>query len=167
MLAFILICHKDAVQIIRLIKKIKTSRTDIFLHADQEMNRSEYANLATFVEDHEGVYMVQHRIHGMLDHRSLVDITMSCIELANMVETKENKHYKYYALLSGQDYPIKPISWVEKELDTVYPKAFIDCTSYSKSNWVGKKFDRNSWLISYRNWILSHTNPGGDEKYCS
>lgn len=158
MIAYLLICHKNAAQVIRLVKRLKTGEADVFLHADLQMQ--DFAMLADFAAANQGIYLVEDRKHGQLDDSSLVDITMSCVESARETEAKEGKHYGYYLLLSGQDYPIRPVPWIERQLADSYPQPFIDCTPYSRSNWVGEKFDRNGPLIRYRNWILSHTKPG-------
>lgn len=165
MIAYLVICHKNANQIIRLIERVKTNNADVFLHIDPRMKSDEFLYLSDHFDSVKGIYILPERLQGKLDDRSLVDITMSCINSARNVEREEGKHYQYFLLLSGQDYPIKPVRWIEDQLDKTYPNPFIDCTQISKSNWVGKKFNRNTALIKYRNWILLHTEGGGTENY--
>lgn len=164
MIAYLIICHKNANQIIRLIDRIKTNNADIFLHIDPRMKSDEFLYLSGHFDSVKGIYLLPERLQGKLDDRSLVDITMSCINSARNIEREERKHYQYFLLLSGQDYPIKPVQWIEEQLIKTYPKPFIDCTQLSKSNWVAKKFNRNATLIKYRNWVLLHTDKGGVQK---
>lgn len=53
------------------------------------------------------------------------------------------------ALLSGQDYLLKPIDELIQFLEKNYPKTFIDCTPYSTSNWIFHKFSHTPF---YGKW---------------
>lgn len=150
--AFLIICHKNPKQVIRFAKKCKTQNTDIFIHADTHMHNNQYKELQTLSKK-ENFILTEKRIHGQLDHRSLVDIAMILIETAINYGKKNNKHYYYFALLSGQDYLIKPMSYIENKLNILYPKPLIDCTPYSKNNWVSHKFSKNYNLLLFREWI--------------
>lgn len=99
-------------------------------------------------------------IHGTLDDRSLVEIVVLMISLAKRVEETENKHYQYFLLLSGQDYPIKPLSYISKQLKESYPLPYIDCTPYDRNNWIYYKFYSNSHLRSANRWVSTHLKKG-------
>ncbi len=85
---------------------------------------------------------------------------MEMIKKAHETEKAEQKKYKYYLLCSGQDYLIKPIEFVESELEKIYPKPLIDCTPYSKDNWIYKKFRTTVKLVSFGAWIREHFKEG-------
>lgn len=107
-----------------------------------------------------GVYLTDSRLHGELDDRSLIDITMELLIKAKQVEKLENKKYQYFALLSGQDYLIKPITWIEGELERSYPEPFIDCTPYDRENWLYYKFKKNHKVIAFNRWISNSLKKG-------
>ncbi len=85
---------------------------------------------------------------------------MEMIQKAKEIEQKEQKEYQYYLLCSGQDYLIKPMSLVESELSTSYPKPFIDCTPYATDNWVYKKFRTTVALEAFAAWFRATFKKG-------
>lgn len=108
----------------------------------------------------DGVHLTKNRIHGVLDKRSLVDIVFIIVEEAKKVEATEKIHFDYYLLLSGQDYPIKNIEYIENELNHCYPKPFIDCTPYDRNNWIYHKFAFYKKTSSFHNWITNNLKKG-------
>lgn len=155
---FMIMCHKNAKQVLRLAKTLNLAEADIVIHADMNLNEDEMKCLCVQVATSDNIYITDDRIHGVLDTRSLVDIVFIML---NYMRDKGNE-YKYYCLLSGQDYPVQPISYIESELDRSYPKPFIDCTPCDKSNWVYQKFITPPWIIQYNNFIsmkFSRKNP--------
>lgn len=137
--AFMIICHKNAHQVIRLAERCRSEQTDLYLHADLAMDPAEYSSLESYARQTPNVFL-QQKFHGELDDRSLVDIVIEMLRMARQMEEAKGRHYQYYALLSGQDYPIKPIGWIEEQLKQLYPKPLIDCTPYAKNNWIFYKF---------------------------
>lgn len=150
-----IMCHKNARQVIRLAERCVTHMTDVFIHADKNMPEGEYSALQSYATSNSNVYLTEHRHHGELDMRSLCDIAIELIRRAKQVECQLGKHYCYYVLLSGQDYLIKPIEQIESELLKCYPKPLIDCTPYSKTNWIYWKFIYAPSAIRYHRWVGS------------
>lgn len=80
-------------------------------------------------------------MHGELDKWSLVQITLNLIESALENEKQNGIEYKYFMLLSGQDYPIKKKEYILNFLEKQYPKPLIDICEICKiDSWGGKKF---------------------------
>ena len=158
--ACLIMGHKNPLQIVRLAKKLMNNKNDVFIHLDLNMAESDSQYVKTFSAKNKGVYFCNNRIHGVLDKRSLVDIVFIMINEAKLIEKKNDKHYKYYLLFSGQDYPIRNIGLVNNDLDASYPKPYIDCTPYDKKNWIYHKFKFSKSSLKYHNWISSHFNKG-------
>lgn len=154
--AYLVIAHKNAEQIKRLILRLEDGEGDIFIHVDSSMDEKEYSGL--YEQCHtDRCHFVEQRMHGVLDDRSLVDITMLCIGAALTHARERNIHYDYYALLSGQDYPLKPMQWIESQLMQTYPMPYIE--SYFRNETGGKmaelKYNRSRMLIRYRSWVCN------------
>lgn len=147
MIAAMIMCHKNLEQVNRLVHTLSNSEIDIFIHIDQKCEEDQRV-----IESNSGnIYFVENRISGYLDDRSLIEITLSMITLAKSVEEKSNKHYEYFMLLSGQDYPIKDMSFIVKSLKESYPTPFIDCNGGGKSNpIVRSKFAKRKSLLKLR-----------------
>ena len=133
---FMIMCHKNLSQVSHLLKHLITSRSDVVLHIDASVPDEEYK---AFVEEHkttDNLYIADKRIKGILDDRTLVDIVFIMLDCVK----SKGPDYQYYALLSGQDYAIKPIDTINASLDSSYPKPYIDCTEYDPDNWIYYKF---------------------------
>lgn len=149
-----IMAHRDLAHVKRLIAQCLCADTRVVLHLDQKMVLAPgdlEGLLAT-----PGVYAVQDRLSGALDDRSLVDIAMVMIETALAVEEQEHIHFAHYLLLSGQDYPTRPMWYITRELEKAYPAVYIDCTPYDRRNWLYYKFRENDGYRRYRQWILAH-----------
>lgn len=155
MIAYLIMCHKNVDQVIRLAKKIKTENSHVYIHADKHMENVEFDKLLTLKNNH-GIFILEDRLHGKLFDRTLVDIEVKLLLFAK----SSFGDYKYYVLLSGQDYPIKNINEIENQLEKSYPAPFIDCTPYDKQNWVGSSFRTCSFIKKYIQWITSTLKKG-------
>ncbi len=147
---FMIMCHKNAAQVLRLAKKCLSDSTDVIVHADIEMPLDEYCLLENFAHSNSRFFLTDRRLHGELSKESLIHITMEMVRKAYCIENDTNQHYKYFCLLSGQDYLIKPLKFIEKELSANYPKPYIDCDPYDKNNWMYKKFRWNTFTNKIR-----------------
>lgn len=152
---FMIMCHKNLDQVLLLAKKLITSESDVVIHIDSFVSDSEVNAFMQLSKDIPNLYITDKRIHGVLDRRSLVDIVFIMI---NYVKSK-GLCYKYYCLLSGQDYPIKPIDKINKELSKCYPEPFIDCTPYDKNNWIYHKFLFTPTLLKFHQLISDEFSP--------
>lgn len=131
---FLILAHKNLDQLERLLKQIESSSSYIFIHIDKKYNLT--ASDIDRLELNKNTYILNERISNQLDCFSLIESTLLLIKYSNKV----CKGPGYYILMSGQDYMIKPFKDLEHLLKNNYPKPFIDCTPYDKSNWIHNKF---------------------------
>lgn len=148
--AIMIMYHKNTEQIERMVHTLSSENFDIFIHADSNLLLSdEDKNKIVAASSISKVYFTEKRHHGVLNTDSLVKIEIELIKTA-----KACGDYKYFLLLSGQDYPIKPMKYINKKLNDNYPKPFIDCTPYDKHNWVSSKFSYNDKTMKLRKYLL-------------
>lgn len=150
--AVLIMGHKNLNQIKMLIKRCLSEVTKIIVHLDKKMSvsKEEIKELNAL-----GISLTDRRISGQLDDKSLVEITLEMIRKAKDIEVQESVHFKYYILLSGQDYLTKPITVINAKLNESYPQPFIDCTPYDKNNWVYHKFTNSNSVRIFNAWISS------------
>lgn len=148
---FMIMAHKNPEQIVRLARAVHTNETDVVIHVDIRIKEDDYRYVTESLENI--AYFTDQRFPGALDDRSLVDITLEMLHKSKKIENMTGKHYAYFALLSGQDYPIKSMDYIECELKKMYPVPLIDCTPYAKSNWVFHKFNESKNSLKYHKWI--------------
>lgn len=157
--AYLINCHKDMEFVARLAHRIHSEDSHVFIHIDEKVTKDKYEFLISATNDLKHCYVSKVRVNGKLDDRSLVDINMLLIAYAKQIGQQTGVHYSYFAALSGQDYPIKPMHLIEKELENNYPDIYLDCNDAESAAWVSKKLNRNKTLIQYRNWVLKRKIP--------
>jgi hypothetical protein len=159
-LAILIIAHKNLNQLLRLLKRIKHDRIDIFVHIDQKWDLSEKDLESIRSIDKKSIFVIEKRISVSLDTWSLIEATMELIKQSKNIESRKGINYKYTALLSAQDYPIKNIDSFIELLNRSYPKPFIDVTPYDNNNWLYSKFHRFSSENKMNMLINSKIKPG-------
>ena len=135
--AMLVIAHKNEEQVSRLVGALKSPNTTCFVHVDCESDID--------VSSLRGV-VINDRMHGVLGDFSLVEIAVHLIKDAIDYGKAHGIRYSYFCLVSGQDYPLNPVSRIVEDLRLNYPKPFIDCTPWSPVNWVGAGAARCSWF---------------------
>ena len=129
--AFLILAHKSPKQIVRLLKALNHPQVDCYLHLDKKMHITEEERAEIQLK---GGAILPQRVSCYLDDWSLCEAALLLLN-----ESRRVSSYKYYMLLSGQDYPIKPIPDLIQLLDRNYPKPYIDTTPYSEDNWISYK----------------------------
>ena len=152
---YMVMCHKNLDQVMRLVKQLVTAESDVVVHVDSSVEKAEYNAFVQQIETQRNVYITDTRLHGVLDTRSLVDIVFAMVECVKA----RGLSYQYYCLLSGQDFLIKPIHKINDQLSCAYPTPFIDCTPYDKRNWIYHKFKYTDGLIKFNRFIAQKTTP--------
>ncbi len=132
--AILIIAHKNLEQLVHLIQSLEHNCIDVYVHIDKKWKLND-DGFQKIQEAGPNCQICKKRLSGFLDTWSLCQIA---IEL--MKEAKANGEYGYYYLLSGQDYPIKPIPYIVDYLDKNYPRPIIDCTPMRKDNWIYSGF---------------------------
>ena len=153
-IAYLINCHKNIKHVARLAHRLHSENNHIYIHVDKKVSEEIYKSLFSYTSDLEYCFISEMRIDGKLDDRSLVDIVMHLISFAKNVAQQKSIHYSYYANMSGQDYPIKPMQYIHNKLKISYPAVFMLCRDSSQAACVSRKFNRNKALIRYRNWTL-------------
>ncbi|MBO5892021.1 MAG: hypothetical protein J6Q30_04835 [Oscillospiraceae bacterium] len=152
--AYLINCHKNMDHVARLAHRLHSENSHIFIHVDKKVPLEMYENLQFLTRDLKHCHISKTRINGRLDDRSLVDIVFALISDAKQIAQQNSVHYSYYSNMSGQDYPIKPLSVIEEKLETNYPAIYMHYRDTTSASWVAKKFNRNKALIRYRDWAL-------------
>lgn len=142
--AIMIIAHKNVNQLIRLVHSLDDESFDVYIHLDKKWDISN-KEIQMIRNAGKNVYVIEKRISGFLDTWSLCDITLELIYNAT-----RHHSYSYYLLLSGQDYPIKSISYIKEVLSSLYPKPLIDCTPMVKDNWIYSGFKWIRFHAYYR-----------------
>ena len=142
--AVLIMAHKNKEQVIRLIHALACDEFDFFVHPDIKWDLSAQ-DLKDIESCADNVHIASKRIHGELDHWSLPQITLNLIDDALEYERNTGVKYRYFLLLSGQDYPIKSKKYILNFLEEQYPKPLIHIDDYDEEEWVRSKFMLVKW----------------------
>lgn len=133
-IAILILVHKNMRQLERLVNILEHPDIDLFVHIDSKCKEE----LSIELTKKTNVFFLEKRYSCYLFHYSLVEVTLEVMQKAY----EKKRDYKYYILLSGQDYPIKKVSYIVNFLDKSYPREFIDLTKVKEGTWCyfwGKK----------------------------
>lgn len=99
-LAHLIMVHKNAAQVERLVQALAHEHADFYLHLDTKVDLTDYAQLAVLPQ----VKFIQKRCSVRWGAYSLVEAIIQGVREILASGTR----YDFINLLSGQDYPLKP-----------------------------------------------------------
>lgn len=117
-IAILILVHKKPNQFARLVNSLKDERFDLFVHVDKKSDIHQFEDV---VKNNLNVYFVKERFKTYFFDYSLVNATCSCL-----IAARSKYSYRYFVLLTGQDYPIKPLDYIYNFLQYNYPMCWID-----------------------------------------
>src|ERR1700733_4068868 len=115
--ACIIMAHKEPQQIERLIKKFSRFPYDFYIHIDKKIDMGPFDYLAAI----PNVRFVQKRIRVRWASYSFLHAVLQTFNeiLGNVMK------YDFISVMSGQDYPIKPVDQMFQTLENNSEKNFI------------------------------------------
>ncbi len=144
-IAILIQCHCNPEQINLMIDVLGEERFDFYVHVDKK------SNITAQIVKKENVYFVdeEKRIDVRWGTISQVDATLALLKLA----TGNGKNYGYYALVSGQDFPIKTGSQIEKFFNENNGKNFVGLETTKSINGKYTNLDKRNDLI-FPAWLM-------------
>lgn len=123
--AYLILTHTDPHQLERLVGVLDNPEARIFIHLDAKVDEKDFFNKqlpssAKFIED---------RVKVSWGGVSIIDATLNLIKAA----LKSEVSFSHLVLLSGLDYPIKPIYKLQNLLTENPNKQFIRYVNMNKS----------------------------------
>ena len=175
-LACIILAHKEPQQIERYIKKFVGYGFDFFIHLDKKINRESFNYLANIPQ----VYFINKRIPVKWASYNFFNAEMQSFRevLSGRIT------YDYISVMSGQDYPIKPVSDIFRFLEKNPDKNFISfeedgewwshaISRINKYHFTNFGFRGRYWiqhllnsLLPVRKFPLPYTLYGGPRAMC-
>lgn len=144
-LAIMLLCHKNMLQIVKLISVLNHPDVKIFIHMDKKVkDLSILSNINNVV-----LLPPNYRVDVRWGEYSVAQAMINLIRFA-----KKTDDYDYYWFCSGQDYPIRDIETILTYLDNNKGKNFIhfyDFLNYKVGN--ENNYDKRN-IIYYPQWMM-------------
>ena len=146
--AFFILMHKNPEQTIRLIERLESPMSTFIVHVDSRAPDKTYKFIDEWAAKRNDVHCApRHRCYWA--GFGIVAASLECARTA----LRLNERFDYGMLLSGQDYPIKPLGAILEFLTLNRGKQFIETFRLDQSNrWDGQggafqPMNRVSWYI--------------------
>jgi hypothetical protein len=155
-IAHLILAHKDPRLVERLVKRLQHKDADIYILLDAKSDINEFIHIETI----PNTYFVDKRIETVWGNYSIIKSTLNGFEyILNL-----HKNYSHINLLSGQDYPLKPIEEIHKFLFANSGKTFMRLLSINDNEWdQGKErllkysFGDYRFILKYKLQHLANT----------
>lgn len=148
--AHLILVHSKPGQLMRLVKKLAHSKAFFFIHVDA---KTDILPFRKALEDVNGVYFVDKRVNIQWATYSMVEATVNGFEAI----VASGLAIDYVNLLSGQDYPIQPVSKFHDFLKMNPGKAFMQCLDI-ETEWTEA-------ISRVRSYHLTHWSIPGKYKF--
>jgi hypothetical protein len=139
MTAYLILAFKNPQQVSRLIGRLQSPNSKIFIHIDRKVDISPFL----FLTQHPNVRFISERFRIVWGGYSITECLIN-----GMKEILADGHFNHIALLSGQDYVIGPIGEFERMLESNQEYSFMAVEEYTeKSKW---------WMIARQRYEHYH-----------
>lgn len=136
-IAILILGHKNPNQLSKLVSSLANSHFDFYIHIDKKVDILPFQKSLENLKDMNFSF-VKDRIKTYFFDFSLVEATCKCAAMAY-----KSGNYKYYILLSGQDYPIKSKDYIYGYLIKNYPMCWIDMYGVDEAAFHGVNWVKN------------------------
>jgi hypothetical protein len=144
-IAYLILVHKSPLQLERVLNALDHPAFDYFIHLDKKADLAPFVYLAK----RDRVYFIQNNVKVFWGRYSLVQATLNGI-----VEVLEAGKYDYVHVMSAQDFPIKPASFIYQYLLERRGTEFITCMRETDNHEWWKDAALHTWKYHFHNWRI-------------
>lgn len=130
-LAHLILAHKDPELLERLVKTLQHENADIFIQLDKKANIGDFK----YIENIGNTRFISNRVNVGWCCYSTIDATLKGFE--QILLSKND--YSHINLISGQDYPLKPIELIQQHFFANPDTTFIHTASIADNEWEDGK----------------------------
>ena len=133
---YLIFTHKNPDQLIRLLRRIDNDDALFYIHIDKKVDITPFKKVEEFIDPKKIVWLKRISIIW-------AGFNMIRAALTGMREImKSSEKISHVSLLSGQDYPIKPVKEFQDFLINNYGKDYIETHLLPRPNWQHGGKDR-------------------------
>lgn len=131
-LGFIILAHHQPDAVRRLVDLLATDGNRVVIHFDTSATQADQQAVARLAAEKPDQVTVISKVHCVWGEWSLVDAVLHALrEFEKLPERPE-----YIHLMSGADFPIRPVSELKEFLRRNPNRDFIECCDISQKSWV-------------------------------
>lgn len=147
-ICFIILGHRAPEHVVTIARQLLSAKQPVVIHYDAKSPGSDFSTLKKLLAGHSQVYFTN-RVPVEWGTWSIVNATLNALETIRVNRIQPD----YVYLLSGSDYPIRPISELIQFLDRNNGHEFIENWPADIFKWVVVDKQRERYL--YRHYINS------------
>jgi hypothetical protein len=147
-IACLILAHKNPLQLKRLIQAMDHPAFDYYIHLDKKTGMEPFRELSKM----DRVYFIRKRIKVFWARYSQVQSTLNGIE--QIVSGGKFGEYDYLNVMSAQDLPIKPASYIYQYLQAREGREFVTCLRESDQHEWWKDAALHTWRYNFVNWRI-------------
>jgi hypothetical protein len=140
-IAHLILTHKNPAQLGRLLKALDHPDFDFYIHLDRKTDIAPFL----FLTEKKNVFMIRSRAKVYWAGFGTIQATLNGFR-----EILEAGTYDYINVISGQDFPLKPASYIHRFFADRQGKEFITCESIDGSWSIAASRVRKYPLINWR-----------------
>jgi hypothetical protein len=141
-IAYIILAHKNPQQLERLVSRLNGEETSFFIHIDKKAPQGVYRESAGALGHLPNVRFLK-RYVSRWGEFGLVRAALEGIGEA----VRAHPPVDYVALLTGQDYPIKPNRYIDTFLEGSGGRSYVDYHSVPSKAWPEAATRMRSWHV--------------------
>lgn len=119
-IAYIILVHKQPLQLLNIIQQMKHEDDYFFVHVDKKSELKDFVSIID-MQSSNCCFLVK-RQNGRWGDLGIVKATLDCMRAVN----NHSVSFDHIVLLSGQDYPIKPLDEIRGFLERNIGYSFIE-----------------------------------------
>jgi len=130
-IAYLILAHHQPNLLIQLIERLKKENFYFFIHFDKKNSSRNIPFLKKHFEGNKNVHIISTQNIYWMGY-NMVDATIQLLQLAHA----SSVNFKYFVLMSGQDYPIKNADFI----DDFFNRNNADFISYNSLEYMPENF---------------------------
>jgi len=130
-IAHLILAHKAPDQLERLLRALAHPQADVFVHLDRKTDSRPFAALAQL----PNVRFIQRRLDVKWGGYSLAQAAFE--GMRDILQLSDN--YQFINLLSGEDYPIKPVAAIHQFLEEHAGRSFVEYEPDGSAWWQANR----------------------------
>jgi hypothetical protein len=148
-LAFAILAHDSFPQLVRLVERLTREGDVAIIHVDKRVTEARFRELRNDIAAlARTVFFATERVRCEWSEFSLVQATLNMLrELLRLGQEPD-----YVMLVSGADYPTKPLAQLREFLTEANGADFIEAVPMDRERWA------NTWLLHERFRVRHHFN---------
>jgi hypothetical protein len=127
-ISYLILAHENPLQLWQLIRALRNDNCRFVVHIDARIALDSFTS---YFENDVQVFFLKNRAESQWGSFELVDATLSGMKFIQKYLPETNR----VVLMSGNDYPLKPVKYIEKYFEANPNKIFIEYFAIPHSKW--------------------------------